>query len=62
MAIETCGRCNNQTAKLVKCEYCNRLLCNSCVKSAKRKKIDHRYICKNCWSNIGKRSMFKSAN
>ena len=62
MAIETCGRCNNQTAKLVKCEYCARLLCNSCVKSAKRKKIDHRYICKSCWSNIGKRSMFKSAN
>ncbi len=62
MAIETCGRCNNQTAKLVKCEYCARMLCNSCVKSAKRKKIDHRYICKSCWSNIGKRSMFKSAN
>ena len=27
-----------------------------------RKKIDHRYICKSCWSSIGKRSRFKSAN
>jgi hypothetical protein len=24
--------------------------------------VDHRYICKGCWSNITKRSMFKSAN
>jgi superfamily II helicase len=62
MAIETCGRCGNQTAKLVKCDYCSRKLCYSCVKSSKRKKIDHRYICKNCWSSIAKRSMFKSAN
>ncbi|MEW6035983.1 MAG: hypothetical protein AB1529_05195 [Candidatus Micrarchaeota archaeon] len=57
-----CGRCGNQTAKLAKCDYCARGICSSCVKSAKRKKIDHRYICKSCWSNINKRSMFKSAN
>lgn len=62
MAIETCERCGNQTAKLVKCNYCNRKICNDCIKSQKRKKIDHRYICKGCWSSINKRSMFKSAN
>jgi hypothetical protein len=32
------------------------------VKSQKRKKIGHRIICKSCWSNIGRRSMYKSAN
>jgi hypothetical protein len=32
------------------------------VKSQKRKKIDHRYICKGCWSSISKRSRYKSAN
>ncbi len=62
MAIETCEKCGNQTAKLVKCNYCDRKICNSCIRAQKRKKIDHRYICKNCWSNINKRSMFKSAN
>jgi len=62
MAIESCGRCGDQTAKLVKCNYCNRNICYPCVKSSKRKKIDHRYICKSCWSSIGKRSMYKSAN
>jgi methionyl-tRNA synthetase len=62
MSIETCGRCGSQTAKLDKCDYCNRKVCNTCIKSQKRKKIDHRYICKSCWSSIGKRSMFKSMN
>lgn len=62
MAIETCGRCGAQTAKLVKGDYCGRKICNSCIKCSKRKRIDHRYICKSCWSDINKRSMFKSAN
>jgi hypothetical protein len=62
MAIETCEKCGNQTAKLVRCDYCARRICNLCVRSQKRKKIDHRYICKNCWSNVNKRSMYKSAN
>jgi len=62
MAIETCGRCGTQCALLQKCEYCNRAVCVTCTKSSKRKKIDHRYICKSCWSSISKRSMYKSAN
>ncbi|NYZ75973.1 hypothetical protein H0N98_01855 [Candidatus Micrarchaeota archaeon] len=62
MAIETCERCGGQTAKVVKCDYCSRRICNPCVKSSKRKKIDHRYICKGCWGSITKRSMYKSAN
>jgi methionyl-tRNA synthetase len=62
MAIETCARCGNQTAKLDKCDYCNRVICNTCIKSQKRKKIGHRIICKSCWSNMTKRSMYKSTN
>ncbi|HSB46780.1 MAG TPA: hypothetical protein VLD37_02115 [Candidatus Bilamarchaeum sp.] len=62
MAIETCAKCGNQTAKIFKCNYCDRNLCVSCVKSQKRKKIGHRVICKGCWSNIARRSMYKSAN
>ena len=62
MAIETCGRCGTQSAKLAKCDYCNLNICNSCIKSQKRKKIDHRRICKGCWSNMAKRSAYKSAN
>lgn len=61
MAIETCGRCGSQSAKLQKCDYCNLSICISCVKSSKRKKIDHRRICKSCWSNMGKRRAYKSA-
>jgi len=62
MSIETCGRCGTQSAKLQKCDYCDRNLCNSCIKSQKRKKIGKRYICKGCWGSITKRSMFKGAN
>jgi len=62
MAIETCTRCGNQTAKLDRCDYCNRVICFPCIKSQKRKKIGHRIICKSCWSNINKRSMYKSTN
>lgn len=62
MAIETCGRCGSQTAKLQKCDYCNRSICNDCIKSQKRKKIGHRYICKSCWGSINKRSRFKGEN
>jgi hypothetical protein len=62
MAIETCARCGNQTAKLENCDYCNRIICYPCIKSQKRKKIGHRIICKSCWSSIAKRSRFKSAN
>ncbi|MGV8084939.1 MAG: hypothetical protein ACP5N9_01670 [Candidatus Bilamarchaeum sp.] len=59
MAIETCGRCGSQTAKLVKCDYCNTKICNSCIKSQKRKKVGKRYICKGCWGKMPSRNLFK---
>jgi hypothetical protein len=62
MAIETCGRCGSQSAKLLKCDYCTGNMCNSCIRSSKRKKIDHRRICKGCWTDMRKRNTFKGAN
>lgn len=62
MAIETCQLTGIQTAKLVKCDYCGKKVCYQAIKSQKRKKIDHRYICKACWSDMKKRKAFKSAN
>jgi len=59
MAIETCGRCGNQSAKLLKCDYCATAICNSCIKSQKRKKVAKRYICKGCWTKMPKRMSFK---
>jgi len=29
--IETCERCGAQSAKLQKCDYCNRRLCLACI-------------------------------
>ena len=58
--IETCERCGAQSAKLQRCDYCNRKLCLSCIKSMKRKKVGHLIICKDCWGDISKRKLFKS--
>ncbi|MFA5050162.1 MAG: hypothetical protein WC501_04085 [Candidatus Micrarchaeia archaeon] len=61
MAIITCERCGNQTAKVEKCNYCNLTICNDCIKSQKRnKKILRAFICKSCWSNMKKRKSYKS--
>ncbi len=57
--IETCARCGAQSAKLVGCDYCRRAICNSCIKSQKRKKIGKRYICKSCWTTMPSRMAFK---
>ncbi|MEM4165997.1 MAG: hypothetical protein QW153_00850 [Candidatus Bilamarchaeaceae archaeon] len=58
--IETCERCGAQSAKLERCDYCNRKLCNTCIKSSKRKKVGHLRICKDCWGQMDKRKKFKS--
>lgn len=61
MPIETCELSGEQSAKLVKCNYCNKKVSTKHIKSQKRKKVDHRYICKACWSSMPKRSEYKSA-
>ena len=62
MPIRTCERCGVQTAKLEKCGYCQKMVCNLCIKNSKRKKVGNRYICKSCWSDMDKRKQFKSTN
>lgn len=61
MAIETCDRCGEQSAKLLKCNTCKKKTCNSCVKSSRRRKgkVGKMHICKSCWSKMPKRKQFK---
>lgn len=59
--IITCSRCGTQTPKVVNCDYCKKVICNSCIKSQKRKKVGRIYICKSCWSLMPSRKRFKSA-
>lgn len=59
--METCERCGKQSAKLEKCDYCNRRVCVvACIKSSKRKKVGRLYICKDCWGEMPKRRKYKS--
>jgi len=62
MPIGTCELTGTRTAKLVKCDYCNRNVSYGAIKSQKRKKVGHRYICKECWGDMKKRGAYKSAN
>ena len=56
-----CERCKRETAKYLKCDYCNRNICNNCIKSSERAaKTTRLIICKDCWSSIPKRKAYKS--
>ncbi len=56
-----CERCSNQIYMVEKCDYCGKMVCESCEKSAKRlKKVVRTVICKDCWGNLPKRSKFKA--
>lgn len=57
--ITTCDRCSDKSAKLFGCEYCERKVCEPCVKSQKAKKVEHIYICKDCWGDVDKRTDYK---
>ena len=56
-----CERCSTQAYTLEKCNYCGKMNCESCKKSAKRvKKVDRYVICKDCWGKLKVRSKFKA--
>lgn len=60
--LQTCERCKRQIPKAEKCNYCARLLCESCTKSSKRaSKTRKLFICKDCWCRMELRKKFKSA-
>jgi len=62
MAIVTCERRGEQVARAERCTYCNKQVCEACLKSSKRIAKTRRYfICKSCWGNIGFRTRFKSS-
>ncbi len=62
MVIMTCERCGSQSAKLEKCRFCGKLVCNSCIKSSKRLRVGRLFICKSCWSDMRKRKEYKSVS
>lgn len=59
--ILLCERCKKEVYKLEHCNYCNKMICNSCMKSSSRfQKTTRLVICKDCWGNLKRRSAFKS--
>lgn len=57
----SCEICKREIYKNETCNYCNRKICNNCMKSSQRvQKVTRLVICKECWSNIKKRTAFKN--
>ncbi|MEM3399579.1 MAG: hypothetical protein QXP42_01980 [Candidatus Micrarchaeia archaeon] len=56
-----CQRCSKEIHLLENCDFCQRLVCVSCIKSSRRlSKVERIVICKDCWSDNKKRQEFKS--
>ncbi len=57
-----CERCKREIYKYEVCNYCGRKIGYECVKSSRTvSKTIHLVICKDCWSDMKKRTAFKSA-
>ena len=55
-----CERCGRETFKFNVCNTCSRKICYNCVKSSKRvTKTEKAFICKDCWSDLKKRTKYK---
>ncbi|MCX6776166.1 MAG: hypothetical protein NT130_04950 [Candidatus Micrarchaeota archaeon] len=56
-----CERCGKEVYLLEQCDYCNRKVCVQCEKSAKKtSRIRRIVICKDCWTDMKKRKVFKA--
>ncbi len=63
MVAIKCQRCSRITWTAVVCNYCGKVVCDKCVKTSKRVKrrdIAKLHICKDCWSNLEKRKMYRN--
>lgn len=57
-----CENCGSEMHKKEVCNYCKKNICFDCVKSSRKvSKTMRVVICGRCWSDIDKRSAFKSA-
>ncbi len=56
-----CERCKREIFKNETCNYCNRKICASCMKSSQRvHKVTRLVICRDCWGNMKRRNAFKN--
>ncbi len=56
-----CERCKREIYKSETCGYCNKKICNDCIKSSQRvQKVTRLVICKDCWGNMHRRRAFKN--
>jgi hypothetical protein len=56
-----CERCKREVYRVEVCNYCGRKIGVECVKSSQRaSKISRLVICKDDWSNIKKRTIYKN--
>lgn len=56
-----CERCKKDVYKHMLCKYCNRKICNACMKSSKKvTKINRIAICKDCWGKTKIRKEYKN--
>lgn len=61
--VMTCDRCKREIFKMEVCNYCKRQICNRCMKSSQRlRKVNRLVICKDCWSDMSKRKVFKQSS
>ncbi|MDE1856978.1 MAG: hypothetical protein KGH98_02730 [Candidatus Micrarchaeota archaeon] len=61
MTVRLCDRCKREIYRFETCDYCDRKICDACTKSTYRvQKTTRLAICKDCWSNLKKRTAFKN--
>lgn len=57
-----CERCSREVFKHDVCDSCNRKICSNCIKASRRLSVTKRLvICKDCWSKMKSRKVYKSA-
>ncbi len=56
-----CERCKREIFRYEMCNYCGRRIGDECVKSSQKpEKVVRLVICKDCWSDMKKRTAFKN--